>query len=311
MVSKSIKQSLEAMLCPDCNSKDLDKDNHRAELICNNCGLVIDEELIDYGPEWRAFDREQNEKKVRIGAPMTPLLHDKGLTTSIGWKNRDYYGNKIPQKNRAQVYRLRKWHGRTRVSMQRERSLVKALTILDRMASSLSLPRIVRESAAIIYRKAVLKNLIRGRSIEGIAAAALYAACRQCDFPRSLNEIKQKANISRKEIGRSYRYISRELNLKLEPTSPNDYLSRFCSKLKLSNKTQEKAFEILEKAADKKLINGRGPIGISTAAIYMAGILTGERRTQSEIAETIGVTEVTIRNRYKELSEKLNIELIV
>ena len=178
------------------------------------------------------------------------------------------YGKSIPTGNRAQLYRLRKWQRRIRISDATERNLAFELSELDRMASGMGLPRNVRETAAMIYRKAVLKNLIRGCSIEGVSAAALYAACRQCNVPRTLDEIANASRVSRKEIGRTYRFIARELGLKLMPTSPQDYISRFCSELKLSGDVQVKAIEILKDAADRELTNGRGPISIAAAAIY-------------------------------------------
>jgi len=306
------KQKIEETAkCPECGSTYLSRDHSRAELVCKNCGLVIDEDFIDYGPEWRAFDSDQREKRARTGAPMTYTIHDKGLSTMISWKNRDSYGKSIPTRNRAQLYRLRKWQRRIRISNSTERNLATALSALDRMASGMGLPRTVRETAAMIYRKAVLKKLIRGRSIEGVSAAALYAACRQCNVPRTLNELSNASSMSRKDIGRTYRYITRELGLKLMPTSPQDYIPRFCSALKLSADVQAKTLEILQEATRRELTSGRGPTGIAAASIYIASVLCGERRTQREVAETAGVTEVTIRNRYKELSEKLNIDIIL
>ncbi len=297
--------------CPECGSRQLEHDYERAELVCADCGLVIDEDLIDMGPEWRAFDHDQRMKRSRVGAPMTYTIHDKGLSTMIDWRNRDSYGKPISSKNRAQLYRLRKWQRRIRVSNATERNLAFALSELDRMASALGLPRNVRETAAVVYRKAVDKNLIRGRSIEGVAAAALYAACRQISVPRTLDEIAQVSRVSRKEIGRTYRFISRELGLKLMPTSPIDYVPRFCSGLNLKGEVQSKAVEILRQASEKELTSGRGPTGVAAAAIYISSILCGERRTQREVAEVAGVTEVTIRNRYKELAEELDIEIIL
>jgi transcription initiation factor TFIIB len=264
--------------------------------------------MIDHGPEWRAFDSEQREKRARTGAPMTYTIHDKGLSTIIGWKNRDSYGKSIPTRNRAQIYRLRKWARRIRISNTTERSLAIAFSELDRMASSMSLPRTVRETAAMIYRKAALKKLVRGRSIEGVITAALYAACRQCHVPRTLDEISSVAHISKKEIGRTYRYVSRELGLKLLPTSPEDYVSRFCSELKLSGDVRAKTVKILQDAAHGELTSGRGPSGMAAASLYIASVLCGERRTQREVADVAGVTEVTIRNRYKEITQKLDID---
>jgi len=311
LVSREKQVVEETIQCPECGSNHLSRDYSRAELVCHECGLVIDEDLIDHGPEWRAFDSEQREKRARTGAPMTYTIHDKGLSTMISWQNRDAYGKSIPTRNRAQLFRLRKWQTRTRISNATERNLAVALSSLDRLASGLSLPRTVRETAAMIYRKAALKNLIRGRSVEGVSAAALYAACRQCHVPRTLDEISNIAHMSRKEIGRNYRYVSRELGLKLMPTTPQDYISRFCSELKLSADVQAKTMDILKEAAKKELTSGRGPTGIAAASLYIASVLCGERRTQREVSEVTGVTEVTIRNRYKELSEKLDIDVIL
>ena len=241
---------------------------------------------------------------------MTYTLHDKGLSTTIGWQNRDAYGHSIPPRNRAQLYRLRKWHTRTRISDGTERNLALALSSLDRMSSMLTLPRNIRETAAMIYRKAARQKLTRGRTIEGITAAVLYAACRQCNVPRTLEEISRVSQIKKKEVGRNYRNISRKLNLKLLPTVPQDYISRFCNQLNLSSDVQIKAVEILKKALNKELTSGRGPTGMAAASIYIASVLCGERRTQREIADVAGVTEVTIRNRYKELAYKLDIEIL-
>ncbi len=296
--------------CPECGCRSITRDYERAEIVCNECGLVIDEKIMDTGPEWRAFDYEQRVKRSRVGAPMTYTIHDKGLSTVIDWRNRDSYGKDIVR-HRAQLHRMRKWQQRIRVSNATERNLAFALTELDRVASRLGLPRNVRETAAVVYRRAVEKGLIRGRSIEGVAASALYAACRQCRVPRTLDEIADAAKLNRKEIGRTYRFVARELGINLNPTTPIDYVPRFGSALKLSGEVQSKAIEILKKAMEQELTSGRGPTGVSAAAIYIASVLLGERRTQREVADVAGVTEVTIRNRYKELAERLDIEITI
>ena len=309
MTSKKYQKIELTAICPECSSTYLSRNYSRAELVCDDCGLVIEEDLIDYGPEWRAFDSEQREKRARTGAPMNYMIHDKGLSTTIGWTNRDAYGKSIPNRNRAQLFRLRKWQRRIRISDATVKNLASALSNLDRMSSRMGLPRTVRETAAMIYRKAASKNLVRGRTVEGVSAAALYAACRQCHVPRTLDEISNIAHMSRRDIGRNYRYVSRELKLKLMPTTPQDYISRFCSELKLSGDVKAKTIEILKEAADKELTSGRGPTGVAAASLYIASVLCGERRTQREVADVAGVTEVTIRNRYKELTKKLDIEI--
>ena len=162
--------------CPECDSEHIVRDYKRGEVTCRNCGLVVDDQVIDQGPEWRAFDSEQNERRARGGAPMSVMVHDKGLSTDIGWGGRDINGNNVPTKNRAQVYRMRKWQNRTRASNSADRNLAQALNELNRLASKIGLHRQVREEAAMLYRRAVQDNLVRGRSVEGVAAAALYGA---------------------------------------------------------------------------------------------------------------------------------------
>ena len=295
--------------CPECGSTRLVRDYERAELVCGTCGYVIHAKIMDMGPEWRAFDQEQRERRGRVGAPMTLTIHDKGLSTMIDWRDRDSHGKDLTPKRRAQIYRLRKWQRRIRVSDATERNLAFALSEIDRMSSHLTLPRNVREAAALVYRKAVEERLIRGRSIEGVAAAALYAACRESKVPRTLDEIAEVSRVSKKEIGRSYRFIARELLIHLRPTSPTDYIPRFGSDLNLSGGVQSKAIELLKEAQKKGLTSGRGPTGVAAAAIYIASVLMGERRTQRDVADVARVTEVTVRNRYKELCDKLGLDV--
>lgn len=295
--------------CPECGSTHFIIDYERGEMICQNCGFVIEDSYIDQGPEWRAFDSEQEEKRARTGAPMTYLSHDKGLATEISWSNKDSYGKRIPHRNRAQIYRVRKWHQRIRVSNSAERNLSIALQELNTMASKMGLPKDIRETAAVIYRRAVEKNLIRGRSIESIVSASIYVACRQVNLPRTLDEVAKCAEISKKKIGRSYRHLTKELKLNLKPTYPTSYIVQFCNKLNLDKSVQEEAESIIRRAGELGIISGKGPTGVAAAAIYIASTLKNEVRTQKEIADVAGVTEVTIRNRYKEISKLLNINL--
>ncbi len=309
-IGEFLKSEVEYIdICPECNSKSISKDYRRAEVVCNDCGLVIDERIVDLGPEWRAFDSEQKNKRSRTGAPMTYMIHDKGLSTVMDWKNKDAHGGDIPVSSRAQLYRMRKWQNRLRVSNAQERNLMVALTELNKVSSRLNLPKNITEIAAVLYRKALDKKLIRGRSIEGVVAAVIYAACRQCNVPRTLDEVAQASNMNRKDIGRVYRFIAREVGINLNPTTPMDYVQRFRSELNLPFEVQYKAIELLKSAMEAQLTSGKGPTGVSAAAIYISSILLGERVTQKEVADVAGVTEVTIRNRYKELAEKLQIEI--
>lgn len=267
----------------------------------------MDEFQIDQGPEWRAFDHEQRDKRARTGAPSTYTISDKGLSTIIDWKNKDSNGRNIPENNKAQMQRVRKWNKRLRISNAGERNLAFALGELDRESSSLGIPRSIREDAAKIYRDAARKKLIRGRSIESMVAASLYMACRRNNIPRTLDEMSDVSSVSKKQVGKNYRFLSRELKIKLRPTSPSDYIPRFASKLGLSGMVESKAIEIINKAKSCGVLNGKGPTGIAATALYISSILLGERKTQRDIAEIAGITEVTIRNRYKEISELVDL----
>ena len=281
------------------------RDYDSAEVVCMECGHVLSMRIADRGPEWRAFTREQREKRSRTGAPTTYTIHDKGLSTVIDWHDRDIYGKKFAAGQKAQIYRLRKWQRRIRVSDAMERNLAFALSEITKIANGLSLPKSIFETASVIYRKAVKERLIRGRSIHGISAASVYIACRQCGLARTLEEIAKASNVSKREVGRSYRFLVRELDYFIPPVKANQYVSKFSNQLAMQGKTEEIANKILVMARDLRLTSGRGPTGIAAAASYIAAVLVGERRTQREIAEIAKVTEVTIRNRYKELVDTM------
>ncbi len=295
--------------CPECNSTDIVRDYTKGEIICRNCGLVIMENLEDLGPEWRSFDTEQKERRARAGSPITLMKPNKGLVTEIDQYNRDIRGSKIAASQHAQLHRLRKWHKRISVVTSVEKNLAIALSELDRVGSMLGLPNNVKEAAANIYRKAVKKELIRGRLIESVVAGVIYAVCRIYGIPRTLEEISKASGIEKKEIGRAYRFLKRELDIEIPLTDPSTYVPKFATALGLSPKVQETAVQIIRKALKKGLISGRGPTGVAAAALYIAATIEGERRTQKEVADIAGVTEVTIRNRYRELNKELGLNL--
>ncbi len=295
--------------CPECSNKKLIRDYEKGEIICANCGLIISENLVDFGPEWRAFDAEQKEKRARGGAPVKFMRPNKGLVTEIDQYNRDIRGVKISPKKQAQLYRMRKWHKRVSIATSMERNLAIALAELDRIASSLGLPENIKESTALLYRKIVKEELIRGRLIESVVSAVIYAICRIHGIPRTLDEIAKASGIEKKEIGRAYRFIKVELNVDVPLTDPSQYISKFASALKLGPIIQEDAVKLVKKSLKKGLISGRGPTGVAAAALYIASAMHGEKRTQKEVADVAGVTEVTIRNRYRELKKELNLKI--
>ena len=289
--------------CPECSGINLFFNKDKGEIICKDCGLVIEDKMVDFTQEWREFDSEDGEKRRRTGAPMTYTQFDQGMGTDIGRKS-ELYG--LGGKDRNKFFRLRKWQ--YRISTAIERNLKLALAEMKRVASYLKLPKSVEEESARIYTLAVQKGLVRGRSMESVVAGALYAACRRHEVPRTLDELSEASGIEKKEIGRTYRFVTRELGITILPSNPADYIARFASSLKLSADTQTKAIEILDKAQRAELTSGRGPTGIAAASLYVSALIHGEKRTQREVADVAGVTEVTIRNRYKELLDKLNLE---
>ena len=290
--------------CPECGSVKVNHDPSRGETVCGSCGLVLKESMIDLTQEWRAFDEAQRSKRVRTGAPLTATKHDHGITTEIGKGKGELF--KVGSKKRAQYYRLAKWH--KRLIKSRDRNLSFAFSELQRLVSQLGLSPAVHEKVAKLYERAANDSLVRGRSTESIIAALLYTTCREHGAPRTLDEISKSSGISRRDIGKTYRYISRKLSIRILPAKAQDYVPRFGSLLGLTEKVQVKAVKILDEASEHDVTSGKGPIGVASAALYIAAVLEGEKKTQREVADAIGVTEVTIRNRYKEIIEKLGIK---
>jgi transcription initiation factor TFIIB len=292
--------------CSDCGSRNLSVDDVRGEKVCDDCGLVIEETIADLGAEWRVY-ADGNEAGVRGGEKLTNMLHDKGLSTTIDWQDRDFSGKSITA-NRSQLFRMRKWQKRARISNSRERNLAVALAEIGRLGSQMSLPPTMIEAAADIYRMANERRLCRGRSIDAVVASSVYIACRIENVPRTLDEVARQSRTGRKEIGRTARMIQRELKLRMKVSDPVDYNSRFCSMLELPPDVESKAKEMLEQLVEHEHTNGRGPVGLCAAAIYIASRVMGNPRTQREVSETAGITEVTVRHRYKEMLRLLNME---
>ncbi|MGM0606716.1 MAG: transcription initiation factor IIB [Halobacteriota archaeon] len=298
----SRQRSESTTTCPECGGRLLTDEEH-GETVCEGCGLVVEESAVDRGPEWRAFDSSERDSKSRVGAPTTKMMHDKGLSTNIGWQNRDAYGKSLSSSQRQKMQRLRTWNERFRTRDSKERNLKQALGEIDRMASALGLPKTVRETASVIYRRALTDDLLPGRSIEGVATAALYAAARQAGTPRSLDEIERVSRVDKMELTRTYRYVVRELKLEVQPADPESYVPRFASQLELSDEVERQARGLLRNAAKTGITSGKSPVGLAAAAVYAAALLSNEKVTQSQVGEVADVSEVTIRNRYKELLE--------
>lgn len=298
------------MNCPECGGVSVVEDTTRGEQVCGGCGLVLSDHRIDTGAEWRAFSSEESDSRSRVGAPLRLSVHDKGLSTVIDWRDQDISGRRLTPTRRSEIYRLRKWQIRSRVHSSMDRNLAQAMSELERLASQLGIPRPIRELAALLYRKSLLQKLVRGRSIEALVAATLYAACRIRLKPRALDEVADASRVSKKKLGQCYRLLLRTLNVKVPLSNPVDYVGRFASELDLSSGVQLRTIELLQRSRDFGLTIGRDPLGLAAAAIYIASIMLDERRTQRAIARVARVTEVTVRNRYKELVKKLGIDTL-
>jgi len=295
--------------CPECASKNLVHDYDTGETICGTCGLVLYEQMMDKGPEWRAFTQEEKASRSRVGAPTSYSVHDKGLSTTISQVDRDAFGRKLPLSTRLQMWRLRKWQIRSRVHSSVDRNLAQAMAELERLSGKVYIPSSIKEKAAVIYRKALDKGLVRGRSINAIAAAALYAACRGSGTPRTLREIAEASLVDRKDVARCYRLLLQELDFHMPVADPLTYVSKIAEKNGVSGKTQGAAIQILREARRKRAAAGKDPMGLAAAALYIACLQNSEKKTQKNIAEAAGVTEVTVRNRYKALKKQLNLEV--
>ncbi|WP_254538670.1 transcription initiation factor IIB [Halomarina litorea] len=297
---QSVTESQPLSSCPECDGQVVRDDEH-GETTCKECGLVLDEASIDRGPEWRAFHSDEKDEKSRVGAPTTQLMHDKGLSTTISWQDKDAYGQSVSGRKRARLQRLRTWDERFRTKDAHERNLKQALGEISRMASALDVADPVRETAGVLYRRAVDENLLPGRSIEGMATAALYAAARQHGTPRQLAEFAEVSRVAEIRIQRAYRYVSRELGLEIKPADPLDYVPQFASTLDVSDEATRQARDLLSTAKAQGAHSGKNPAGLAAAALYAATHLTNEQLTQKTVSNAAHISTVTIRNRYQEL----------
>jgi transcription initiation factor TFIIB len=293
--------------CPECASKNLIHDYDIGETICGDCGLVVYEQTMDKGPEWRAFTSQEKTSRSRVGSPTSYSIHDKGLSTSISQVDRDAFGRKLPVSTRLQMWRLRKWQIRSRVHSSVDRNLAQAMSELERLSSKISISTPIKEKASIVYRRALDKGLVRGRSINSIVAASLYAACRKSGAPRSLREITEASLVNKKDVARCYRLLLQELDFHMPMSDPLTYISKIAEKNRISGKTQGTAITILAEARRRRFAAGKDPMGMAAAALYIACLQNSEKVTQKEIADSAGVTEVTVRNRYKALKNQLNL----
>ena len=305
--SRLLKMERSSDKCPRCGKTSMVLDGNGSEFYCASCGLVVKEKIVDTGPEWRSFSGDEKGDRSRAGSPTSLTMHDMGLATTIGGVNKDASGRSLSGSMKSTVERMRTWDRRSQVHESSDRNLHQAFSELRRYSDKLSVPGAVTEKAAYFYRKALERNLIRGRSITAMMAASLYAACRVCEVPRTLKDVAAVSNVKKKDLARSYRLMHREMDLQMPVAEASRCVSGIASRARMSEKTQRRAQQILFMAKQTGISAGKDPMGMAASALYVACMLEGEERTQKDVAEAAKVTEVTIRNRYKGLREALGI----
>jgi len=293
--------------CPECGSSDLIVDSEMGEYVCGRCGLVIEENMPSQEAEWRAFTPQERDARARAGTPTDFSHYDKGLSTIIRVE-KDAFGRPLSPKVKQQMWRLRRWQTRSKVHASQSRNLMLAMSELQRLSDILHMPSSVHDMAAIIYRKALNEGLVRGRSIGGIVAGALYAAVRFTKVPRTLKEIAEASQRSQKEIARSYSVIVRNLEMKMPIDDPTDYITKVAAKAKVSSDVEGLALKLIGEAKKRYATTGKDPSGLAAAILYLSARMLKEKVTQARLAKAANVTEVTVRNRKRDLMKSLNLK---
>lgn len=293
--------------CLICKNNRIVTDSESGEVICSNCGTVISDRNQEISrPEWRFYSAEQENDRSRTGIPITLAKADMGLATIIGKDDRDASGHLLDGAMRNRMQRLRTWDLRTRNHNASDKNLLQAFSKLDVLKDKLALSDAVVEKIAYIYRKVQHRGLIRGRTISGLIAAAIYAGCREMETPWTLKDIAAASNVKRKDIARNYRMLLFELNLKVPNADPIKCIVKVANRSNLTENTKREAIAIMKDVAKKEISAGKDPMGLAATVLYLSCLRTGEETTQTQIAQASGVTEVTVRNRLKELKSKLH-----
>ncbi len=297
-----------SITCSLCNSQDQTvTDPESGEIICRSCGHVISEKALETQAEWRAFTTDEVNDRSRTGMPTSLARHDKGLATIIGRANKDASGQVLDAAMRTTMERLRTWDFRTQAHTSTDRNLRQAFEHLDKLKDKLGLSDAIIEKTAYIYRKAQENGMVRGRTINSVLAASLYIACRELEVSRTLKDIAAISNIKRKELARMYRLMFFKLDVKIPMVDPLKCIAKISNKINLSEKTKRQAIIIMNDVTKKEISAGKDPMGIAATVLYLSCLKNDEYRSQIDIASAAGVTEVTIRNRFKDLKSRFDL----
>ncbi len=278
-------------------------DPESAEILCSNCGMVISDKIEDNRV---LFNDEQRNERSRTGGTLSSLAsYDMGLSTIIGRTEKDSTGNKIDSETLSTMKRLRTWDLRMRVYDSTSRNLIQAFNELDILKDKLALSDVIAEKTAYIYRKAQERGLVRGRSISAIVDSAVYIACRELQIPKTLTELASACNIRRKVLSRSCRILISELDIKIPIIDPIKCIVKVANKASLNEKTKRQAADVMDNLTKKEISAGKNPMGLAATVLYICCLNTGVNIRQADIAHAAGITEVTLRNRIKDLKDKL------
>jgi transcription initiation factor TFIIB len=297
--------------CSAGKSKDVITDHESGEVICSSCGLVISDNIQEGRAEGSpCFTTDAIYESTSTGLTNSLARHDMGLSTIIGRPNKDASGHILDAAMRSRMERLRRWDLRIKASTSsNNRNLRDAFNQLHTSKDKLGLSDAVVEKTAYIYRKAQERGLVRGRTISAVLDAALYIACRELGIPKTLKEIAGANNIKRKALAKSYRLLISELNIKIPIVDPTKCIVKVANKANLNEKTKRNAVDIIYQLNKKGISAGKDPMGVAATVLYLACLNTGEKRTQTDIAQAAGITVVTLRNRYRD-TKKLELDLI-
>ena len=290
-------------VCPVCSSTSFIIDSVAGEVVCKTCGAVLAESVPTLTHAWRKLDDEG----PRAGPPYTLLSYDKGLSTTISTSMKDANGKAIPTDGFETVNRLRFLDRRASMQNSANRSLHKGLKELEKIADKLGVSKTIVEQAAWIYRKVLKEGFTRGRPLQATAAAALYAACRDLEAPRTLKDFAAITNVPKKDLARCYRKMLSIVDIKLPTVDLMRCVSRVASSVGFGEKVKRRAFELVKLAQQTGNLVGKDPMGTAAAVLYIAGTLEGEHIRQKDLAKAAGVTEVTIRNRCRSLKSLIEI----
>ena len=305
IISDMLEEPFKKCVAARCERGPIITDDMSGETVCQSCGLVFSEKSEYSGSDYPTYEPEDLARN-RIGGKISLAMYDMGLPTIIDFKNKDALGRPLSSDMKSKFSRLRTWDVRSKATPS-DKNLKSSFSLLNALKENLSIPDMVIERAAQIYRKAVTRKLTRGRSAASILCASLYSACRESDTPRTLIDIAMAANVRKKVLSRSYRILIESLDLRLKPYDSSEFINMIASKAMISEKTRRDALQMLSIITKNETVTGKNPLCIASSVLYLSCRVNGEKKTQGSIAKASGITSVTIRNTIPKFRKELGL----